>query len=145
MPTDEPLPLIRKLLPYTTFAVIVALAYVGWTFYSRWHENRVLQQQATAKQEAEAKRIYDLYGAGRVKLLQLYANPGTISRGATAQLCYGVSNAKTITIEPKPAGDVWPSISRCVEVAPAQTTVYTLTATDASGHTEKQSVTIQVR
>lgn len=141
----EPVAVIRKMFPYTTFAIIVALGYLAWVFYSRWHENRLLQQQAAAKEQAEAKRIYDMYGAGRVKILQLYANPGVVARGGTAQLCYGVSNAKTLTIDPKPTGDVWPSIARCVDVSLAKDTTYVLTAQDANGHTETANVTIQVR
>ena len=133
------------MLPYTSFAIIVALLYLGWVFYSRWHENRLLQQQSAAKERAEAKRIYDMYGAGRVKILQLYANPAVLSRGGTGQLCYGVSNAKNIAIDPKPKGDVWPSISRCVDVVPSKDTTYTLTVQDAAGHTETANVTVQVR
>lgn len=142
---EEHASMSRKMLPYTAFAVVVALLYLGWIFYSRWHDNRVLQEQAAAKEKAEAQRIYDLYGAGRVKILQLYANPDTISRGGTGQLCYGVSNAKTITIDPKPAGDVWPSIARCVDIAPAKDTTYTLTVQDANGHSETANVAVQVR
>ena len=142
---NEPVPAIRKLLPYTTFAIILALLYLGWVFYSRWHENRLAQQRAAEKEQAEARRIYDLYGAGRVKILQLYANPAIVSRGGTGQLCYGVSNAKTMTIDPKPAGDFWPSISRCVDIAPTKDTTYTLTVQDAAGHTEAANVTVQVR
>ena len=142
---NEPVPAIRKLLPYTTFAIIVALLYLGWVFYSRWHENRLAQQRAAEKEQADAKRIYDLYGAGRVKILQLYANPAIVARGGTSQLCYGVSNAKTMTIDPKPAGDFWPSISRCVDIAPTKDTTYTLTVQDAAGHTEAANVTVQVR
>jgi hypothetical protein len=142
---EEPVPIARRILPYTSFAIVVALLYLVWVFYSRWHENRLLQDQAAAKEQAEAKHIYDIYGAGRVKILQLYANPGVVSHGGTAQLCYGVSNAKTLTIDPKPTGDVWPSIARCVDVAPAKDTTYVLTAQDANGHTETANVTIQVR
>jgi len=142
---NEPAPLIRRVLPYTSFAIIVALCYVGWVFYSRWHANRLLQQQAAAKEQAEAKRIYDLYGSGRVKVLQLYANPPVVSKGATGQLCYGVSNAKAISIEPKPTDDFWPSIARCVNIAPTKDTTYILTVQDAAGHSETANVTVQVR
>jgi hypothetical protein len=140
----EPVPLIRKMLPYTSFAILVALLYLGWVFYSRWHENRLAQQRAAEKEQVEAKRIYDLYGAGRVKILQLYANPAVLSRGGTGQLCYGVSNAKNISIDPKPKGDVWPSIARCVDVAPTKDTTYILTVQDAAGHAETANVTVQV-
>lgn len=143
--TNEPVPFGRRMLPYTTFAIIVALCYLGWVFYSRWHENRLLQQQAAAREQAEAKRIYDMYGSGRVKILQLYANPAVVSKGGTGQLCYGVSNARTISIEPKPSDDVWPSIARCVNIAPTKDTSYVLTAQDAAGHSETANVTVQVR
>ena len=142
---NEPVPAIRRMLPYTTFAIILALLCLGWVFYSRWHENRLAQQRAAEKEQAEASRIYDLYGAGRVKILQLYANPAVLSRGGTGQLCYGVSNAKNITIDPKPSGEVWPSIARCVDIAPTKDTTYVLTVQDAAGHTETANVTIQVR
>jgi hypothetical protein len=73
-----------------------------------------------------------------------YANPGAIRRGESAQLCYGVANAKAVKLEPQ-SNPVWPSLSRCVEVAPAKTTIYTLTIEDAAGNTKSQTLEVKVR
>jgi hypothetical protein len=67
-----------------------------------------------------------------------------VRRGETVQLCYGVANAKTVTLVPQD-NPVWPSYSRCVDVKPAKTTTYTLTATDAAGHAVTQNLEIKVR
>ncbi|MBZ5700612.1 MAG: hypothetical protein LAN84_02055 [Acidobacteriia bacterium] len=61
-----------------------------------------------------------------------------------AQLCYGVANAKKVTLEP-PVGPVWPSYSRCLDVSPTKDTTYTLTVEDGQGHSMSQTVTLQVR
>ena len=47
-------------------------------------------------------------------------------------MCYGVANAKTVSIDP-PVEGVWPSVARCLNVSPRRTTVYTLTASDGAG------------
>ena len=67
-----------------------------------------------------------------------------IRRGQPVQLCYGVANAKTVTLEPQ-SNPVWPSYSRCVEVTPAETTTYTLTITGDSGNSKSQSLVVTVR
>ena len=54
-----------------------------------------------------------------------------------------VANAKTVTLEPQ-SNPVWPSYARCVDVAPTKTTTYTLTISDAAGHTKSQSLTVTV-
>ena len=102
-----------------------------------------LPDGACQEEQAEAKRIYDMYGAGRVKILQLYANPREwSSRGETAQLCYGVSNPKPSPSIGSPRRCV-ALIARCVDVAPTKETTYVVTAQDANGHTETANVTIR--
>jgi len=83
-------------------------------------------------------------GGNKFDILNFYASPGKIRRGESAQLCYGVSNAKTVRLDP-PAGDVWPSYSRCFDVTPSKDTTYTLTADDGQGNTKTASLTIEVR
>ncbi len=39
----------RNPLLYTSLALLVALVYVGWTFFSRWQENREIEQKAVEK------------------------------------------------------------------------------------------------
>jgi hypothetical protein len=40
---------------------------------------------------------------------------------------------------------VWPSYSRCVDVTPAKSTIYTLTIADAAGNTKSQTLEVKVR
>ena len=47
-------------------------------------------------------------------------------------MCYGVANAKTVTLDP-PVASVWPSATRCMQVKITKTTKFTLTAEDANG------------
>jgi hypothetical protein len=54
-----------------------------------------------------------------------------------------VVNAKTVTLDP-PVDEMWPALTRCIEITPKKTTEYTLTAKDASGHSVQQSVVVQV-
>ena len=69
---------------------------------------------------------------------------GRIHRGDTAEMCYGASNAKTVTLDP-PEAKVWPSANRCMQVTPKKTTTYTLTIDDGKGNTAKQQLTITVK
>jgi hypothetical protein len=48
-----------------------------------------------------------------------------------------------VKLEPQ-SNPVWPSHSRCVEVAPAGTTTYTLTIVDTAGNTKSQAVEVKV-
>ena len=130
-------------------AIVLALAicYVGWTFFSRWQQNRAIAQ--TAEKAAAAKRTQDqqafqAMGGNRFEILAFYANPTVISQGDSASLCYSVSNAKSVTLTPPSNVRVWPSYERCVSVSPSKTTSYTLTATDAAAHTKSAQATIEV-
>jgi len=136
--------MLRRLLPFTTLAVAIAFLYVAWTFYSRWQEGRELRRKAAEQQLEDARRTIEAYGNGRVKIMS-FSGSTAVNRGQKAQLCYGVSNAKTVTIDPRPDDEVWPSLARCVEVSPKKTTTYTITASDGAGHTEQQAITVQVQ
>jgi hypothetical protein len=134
---------IRKLLPYTTAAVLISGLYVGWVFFSRWQASRESDRKAAESRAEEARRVIDAYGGSKVTVLNLSASRGTISRGETAQLCYGVSNAKTVRIDP-PVGDIWPSMYRCIDVSPRSDTTYTITATDSQGQSDTKSINVRV-
>lgn len=122
----------------------LALLYVGWVFFSRWQENREIQRREAARKRAEDQRTLEMLGAGRFEILSFYATPGIIARGETAELCYSVSNAKSVRLEPQ-SSPVWPSYSRCVTVSPQKTTTYTLAAEDSAGHTKTATLLLQVR
>ncbi|MGH9713832.1 MAG: hypothetical protein ACRD5M_11100 [Candidatus Acidiferrales bacterium] len=129
---------------YTSILLVGALFYVGWVFTARRQEAREMEQRAKEQQKAEAARTYEMLGGNRFEILNFYAVPGVIHRGDSAQLCYGVSNAKTVKLEPQ-TSVVWPSLSRCVEVAPKKDTTYTLTAEDGQGNSRTSILTVQVR
>jgi len=74
----------------------------------------------------------------------LYVAPAEIHSGESAELCYDVANAKAVTLDP-PAGEVWPSHSRCLAVSPGKTTTFTLTIVDTQGQKVTRSVELKVR
>jgi hypothetical protein len=141
---SPPFQILRKILPYTTVASILALLYVGWVFYSRWSYSRDMQREEDRKAVEEAKRIDALYGSGQLKILNFYASPGVVARGEATELCYGVANSSAVTIEPG-VPDVKPSLARCIEVKPRRSTTYTLTASDSQGHHATQSINVTIR
>jgi len=134
----------RNPLLYTSILLVAALAYVGWVLTSRRQEARELEQRAKENERAEAARTFETLGGDRFEILNFYAVPGVIRRGDSAQLCYGVSNAKAVRLEPQ-SSTVWPSQSRCVDVAPKKDTTYTLTAEDGHGNARTSSLTVTVR
>jgi len=138
------LSVIRKLLPYTSATLCLALLYVAWTFFSRWSDDKSRAQAAEAERARANARIVEMYGSGRLKILDFYATSGVIRRGERTLLCYGVANAAAVRIEPAVEA-LKPSLGRCVEISPAEDTRYTLTAEDESGHKAAESVVVRVR
>jgi hypothetical protein len=135
---------------WKVFGAIVALIllYTAYTFWSRWQENRDLvakqkAAQATAQRE-DAEKTYETLGGSDFKIVSFYATPGVIHRGDTVEMCYGVSNAKSVKLDP-PDASVWPSNDRCMQVSPKKTTTYTFTADDGKGNTKTATLTIEVK
>jgi hypothetical protein len=127
--------------------VIVAIAVV-WTLFSRWQENRSIdnrtKEEKSQKQQEQDRAALDQFGGKELAIQNFYAAPGAIRRGETVQLCYGVANAKTVKLEPQ-SNPVWPSYSRCVDVTPTKSTIYTLTIADTAGNTRTQTLEVKVR
>jgi len=134
-------------LLYSSFALAVVGLAVGWILFSRWQENKQIDRQTTEakaeKQRENDRAALDQFGGKELDIQSFYASPGAVHRGETAQLCYGVANAKTVKLEPQP-NPVWPSYSRCVDVIPTKTTTYTLTIQDDGGNTKSQTVEVKV-
>jgi len=143
-PNREPYIGFRNPLFYTSFLLAVAALYVGWVFFSRRQDRREFEEKAAAKKREEDRRAVEMMGGNRFEILTFYASPGAIHRGETAQVCYGVSNTKTVRLEPQ-SNPVWPSLARCVDVAPKKDTTYTLTIEDGKGNTKTATLTVQVR
>ena len=78
--------------------------------------------------------------APAVRITQFYATLPKLARGEKELLCYGVENAKNVWLSP-PKRELSAALSRCIDVDPAETTTYTLTA-EGPGGTVSQDVTV---
>jgi hypothetical protein len=136
---------------FRTYLIVSAVSflfvglYVGWVFYSRWEANQAIADKAAENQRAKDQQTFEMMGGNRFDILVFAANPAIIQAGENSSLCYGVSNAKAVKIEPQAEEPVWPAFSRCVHVSPRRTTQYILTIEDGSGHTKSASVEVRVR
>jgi hypothetical protein len=140
---DEPLPILRKILPYTSVAVVIAALYVAYTFYSRYSDAQSAKQAAQNKEVERARDTLDRVGdLSQLKITSFYASPGIVTPGGEATICYGVTGAKTVTLDP-PVAHVYPALSYCFDSVVKKTTKYTLTIGDGKGHTESQSFEIK--
>lgn len=81
--------------------------------------------------------------AAPVKITQLRVTPAFIPRGIPGKLCYGVENATKIEMNPR-VEDLLPAPERCIDIAPAQATTYTLTAYGADGTKVTKEVEVRV-
>lgn len=133
----------RRVTRFLSVLVLMAALYTGGVFYARWDRDRRMEQLQRQREVQEARRSFELMGGDRFEILQFYASPGVIRRGESVLLCYGVSNALTVRLEPYPE-PLRPSLSHCVRVAPAEDTTYTLTIQDDKGNTKSESVTVRV-
>src|SRR5271154_5825696 len=139
--------IFKNPLLYSSFGLAIVALVVGWILFSRWQENKRIDRQSaeprSEKQRENDRVALDQFGGKELDIQSFYASPGAVRRGGSVQLCYGVANAKTVTLEPQP-NPVWPSYSRCVDVTPKKTTTYRLTVQDASGNTKSQTLEVRV-
>jgi hypothetical protein len=132
---------LRRALPFLGVLILLGLIYDGFIFYSRANRNRE-EKQALADRAAEQERkTAAAYGGLGLKILTFYA--AHVPDRPTS-LCYGVTGAKTVRMEP-PVDGVWPALTRCVQVSPKKDTEYKLIAEDKAGHAVTQSVAVHVR
>jgi hypothetical protein len=147
VPQDSRKRLWKNPFVYSGAILVCVAIYVGFVLLTRYESNRDFERRDAAQKaeqrREEDRRAVEQLGGSDLAIRSLYVSPPQIHRGEKAQLCYDVANAKTVTLDP-PEGEVWPSHSRCVDLAPGKTTTYTLTIADASGKTATQSVELQV-
>jgi hypothetical protein len=147
-PVSEPKSILKNPLLYSSAVVVVALLGVVFVMVSRWQDRRNIERQAAQehaeKQQAEDRIAVEQLGGKELAILSFYASPTVIRRGESAQLCYGVANAKTIKLEPQ-RQPVWPSVAHCVEVTPNKSMTYKLTIEDTAGKVESQELEVKVR
>jgi hypothetical protein len=141
----EPRTGIRIYLIVSAVAFLFAGLYVAWVFYSRSQANQAILEKAAEKQRLQNQQTFEMMGGNRFDILDYVANPATIRAGEQSSLCYSVSNAKAVKIEPQTDEPVWPAFSRCVHVSPRKTTRFTLTIDDGAGNSKSAGVEVKVR
>lgn len=135
---------LKKVFSLSWIIVVFAALVVAGIFYSRWQENKDIETKAAEKQREHAREVAEALGGSSFEIMNFYAAPGAIHRGDSAEICYGVSNAKTVDVSPRLPEATWPSLNRCIAVAPKKTTTYTLTALDAKGQEKSATLTLEV-
>lgn len=123
--------------------LLAAVVYDGWIFYSRWSYARQVERTRQEKEAAAARRTLEALGGGGLKILSFYATPGAIPRGGQATLCYSVTGAQSVRIEPR-LEELHPALTYCLQVSPEKDTAYKLIAEDAAGHSTTATVTLRV-
>jgi hypothetical protein len=140
---DKPFPVMRWIVLLLGLLVVGGAIYDGGIFYSRWSERRHSEQASQQQETDHARKAIDSVGGGGLKILSFYAAPGAIKTGAHTNLCYGVTGAKNVQLDP-PVGEIWPALTRCLEVSPRKETEYKLTADDGAGHSTTGSVVVKI-
>ena len=135
--------LLRRLLPFLAAAVVAAVLYDAWTFYSRWSYARHAEQARQQQEASDARKTIEMLGGGQLKILDFYASPAAVKQGGQTILCFGVNGASSVRIEPH-VEDVHPALSHCMQISPGADTEYQLVAEDAAGHRVTQSVAVKV-
>jgi hypothetical protein len=135
--------MLKTIVTYSWFAIGAAILYLGYTFYARYDTNQKLATRTAEHEAEEAHDELNRLGGTSLKIVQLYA-PAVLPKGGKGKLCYGVVNARSVALDP-PVEQVWPALTRCIEISPKRTTNYTLTARDAAGHSVQQTASVEVR
>ena len=140
--------MIRSLLPYTTVLTILAVLYVAWTLYSRRQNASEAERHAEEKEKSRQaefdQKLVTAFGGDQLTILGFNADEREVRAGGRVLMCYGVSNATKVRIEPG-AEPIKPALSHCLEVYPKKTTTYTLKAEDAGGNSKSATLTIRIR
>ena len=124
-------------------ALIAVLAYVGWDYATSKPSDRTAVSERRPERQRGSSELDRIYGGSEVKILQFYSpSPGVVP-GQPATICYGVLNAKKVSIEP-PVDGVSVALSRCVEVTPRKETKYTLTAQGDDGRGVSKSLVLKL-
>lgn len=147
-PPSQPVkPILKRPLILSTIFALGIVLYVAFVFFTRWESDRTIEKRNAVK-AAEEQHANDVaavqeLGGSELAIRAFYLSPPAVYTGESSQLCYDVSNAKSVTLDP-PVAEVWPSHTRCIDVSPKKSTKYTLTITDAKGQSTSQSIELKV-
>ena len=136
--------MLRPILPFTTVLCVLAALWTGWTLYSRHLSDDEAQRQSQQKQAEADRKVVEAFGGDQLTILGFNAAEREVSAGGRVLMCFGVSNAAKVSINPG-VEPVKPALSHCLEVFPKKTTTYTLKAEDGKGNSKSASLTIRVR
>ena len=133
---------MRKILPFTLAAVVIALLYLAWVAVTRFGGGR----QFPPPQPAPARlppKLQEATGTG-LKILHFYAHTGELTKGEHLIICYGVRDARAVRLEP-PVETLSLSPNRCFVDRPKSATTYRLVAQGADGAEVSASFTVNLR
>ena len=136
--------MLRRLLPFTAVLTVLAALYAVWTIYSRYQTAAEDERQSQQKLAEADQKLVTAFGGDQLTILGFNSADREIAAGGRAVLCYGVSNAVQVQIEPG-VESIKPAVSHCLEVFPKKTTTYTLSAVDTKGNRKTASLKINVR
>ncbi len=117
---------------------------MGWILYSRRESAAEADREAKEKQAEIDRKLVSAFGGDQLTILGFNSAQREIAAGSRALMCYGVSNATKVSIQPG-VEPIKPALSHCLEVYPEKTTTYTLQAEDAQGNRKTATLTIKVR
>jgi hypothetical protein len=132
----------------TTGATTVSISGVGSvslngsTSVSPAQTTTYILTASTADGHSVTAPVTITVAAGTIpQIVTFVANPTSISAGSSTQLCWQVTGATSIAINPGVGNSL--SANSCASVSPSQTTTYTLTASNSAGQIQA-NVTVNV-
>ncbi len=89
----------RKPAPFVIVVAAVSVFFLGWVLLTRGSARTQTEAVGTATAQRNAQTVA-YYGNGQLKVLNFYANPPEVRRGSRTLVCYGVSNASSVRMNP---------------------------------------------
>ena len=80
--------------------MVLAALWTGWTLYSRQQSADEQERRSKEKQADVDRKLVDEFGGDQLTILGFNAAKKEIATGGRVLMCYGVSNATAVRIEP---------------------------------------------
>src|SRR5579872_7276479 len=97
---------LRRALPFLGVLIVIGLIYDAFVFYSRYDRDRQERKDQADRAAEQERKTAQAFGGLDLKILNFYA---LRVPDRPWNLCYGVTGAKTVRIEP-PVDAVWPAL-----------------------------------